>query len=96
MAYKLNRLKKFAFILPIAIGVAWRIKKRVGKGVKKMSVSSVDVQNYIDKCTRTAQRIRSIANDVVDHRARYALSEADRHIELCIHSCLDAKSMTKS
>ena len=61
-----------------------------------MSITHVDVQNVIDKCTQTAQSIRTIANDVVDHRARYALSEADRRLELCIHSCLDAKSMTRS
>ena len=53
-------------------------------------------QNCIDKCTQTAQMIRSIANDMVDHRARYALAEADRHIELCIHSCFDAKTISKS
>jgi hypothetical protein len=40
--------------------------------------------------------IRTIANDMVDHRARYALAEADRHIEQCIHGCLDAKDLTKS
>lgn len=55
----------------------------------------VDIQNCIDKCTQTAQMIRGIANEIPDHRARYALAEADRHIELCIHGCLDAKGMSK-
>jgi hypothetical protein len=40
--------------------------------------------------------IRNIANNMVDHRARYALAEADRHIEMCIHGCLDAKDLSKS
>jgi hypothetical protein len=40
--------------------------------------------------------IRNIANGMVDHRARYALAEADRHIEMCIHGCLDAKGLSKS
>ena len=61
-----------------------------------MTVSQVDVQNCIDKCTQAAQKIRTVANDMVDHRARYALAEADRHIELCIHNCFDVKSMTRS
>lgn len=60
-----------------------------------MQMTDVDIQNCIDKCTQTAQNIRTIANDVVDHRARYALAEANRHAELCIHSCLDAKAITK-
>lgn len=59
-------------------------------------VTNVDIQNCIDKCTQSAQMIRSIANSTVDHRARLALAEADRHIEMCIHSCLDAKEMAKS
>ncbi|MEW6662489.1 MAG: hypothetical protein ACOY9Y_11615 [Bacillota bacterium] len=58
-------------------------------------VTKVDIQNCIDSCTKTAQMIRNIANQMVDHRARYALSEADRHIELCIHGCMDAKEMSK-
>lgn len=61
-----------------------------------MAISDVDVQNCIDKCTQSAQKIRTIANDMIDHRARYAMAEADRHIELCIHGCFDAKAMTKS
>lgn len=56
-------------------------------------ISETDVQTCIDKCTQTAQMIRNVANGMVDHRARYALAEADRHIELCIHGCLDAKEM---
>jgi len=59
-------------------------------------VTQNEIQSCIDKCTKTAQMIRSIANGMVDHRGRYALAEADRHIELCIHSCLDAKNMAKS
>jgi len=59
-------------------------------------VKPTDIQNCIDKCTQSAQMIRTIANDMVDHRARYALAEADRHIEQCIHGCLDAKDLTKS
>ncbi|MBZ4688506.1 MAG: hypothetical protein PWQ96_1350 [Clostridia bacterium] len=55
-----------------------------------------DIQSCIDKCTQTAQMIRNIANNMVDHRSRYALAEADRHIELCIHNCLDAKDLAKS
>ena len=57
--------------------------------------TQVDIQNCIDKCTKTAQDIRTAANDMVDHRARYALAEADRHIESCIHGCLDAKEIAK-
>ncbi|MHB1419818.1 MAG: hypothetical protein ACYCX4_09590 [Bacillota bacterium] len=53
--------------------------------------TTVDVQKCIDQCTVVAQRIRTAANGVIDHRARYALAEADRHIEQCIHGCLDAK-----
>ena len=45
----------------------------------------------IDKFTRSAQTLRNTANGTVDHRARLALAEADRHIEMCIHSCLDAR-----
>ncbi|MHB9095470.1 MAG: hypothetical protein ACYC21_12440 [Eubacteriales bacterium] len=59
-------------------------------------VTHVDVQNCIDKCTQTGQMIRTIANGMVDHRGRLALAEADRHIELCIHNCLDAKDLSKS
>lgn len=59
-------------------------------------VKQTDIQSCIDKCTQSAQMIRTIANDMVDHRARYALAEADRHIEQCIHGCLDAKDLTKS
>ena len=58
-------------------------------------VTSTDIQNCIDRCTKTAQGLRNTANGTVDHRARLALAEADRHIEMCIHSCLDAKKMTK-
>jgi len=54
-----------------------------------------EIQNCIDGCTATAQRIRDIANGLVDHRARLALAEADRHIELCIHNCLDAKAFAR-
>lgn len=64
--------------------------------VNNLTVSDVDIQNCIDKCTRTSQRIRSIAGDMVDHRSRYALTEAERHIELCIHGCFDAKTLAKS
>lgn len=59
-------------------------------------ISEVDVQNCIDRCTQTAQMIRNVANGMVDHRGRFALAEADRHIEMCIHGCLDAKEMSKS
>lgn len=59
-------------------------------------VTRVDIQNCIDECTQAAQMIRTIANNVVDHRARFALAEADRHIEMCIHGCLDAKELSKS
>ncbi len=59
-------------------------------------VTNVDIQNCIDKCTQTAQMLRGIANNTVDHRARLALAEADRHIEMCIHGCLSAKEMAKS
>lgn len=55
-----------------------------------------EIQNCIDQCTQSAQMIRNIANNMVDHRARYALAEADRHIEMCIHGCLDAKDLSKS
>lgn len=96
MAYKLNRLTKIAFKLPVVIGMALWVRKRIRKGVKILIVTDVDIQNCIDKCTQAGQKIRTIANDTVDHRARYALSEADRHIELCIHSCLDAKNITKT
>jgi len=58
--------------------------------------TQADIQKCIDQCTKTAQNIRNIANNTVDHRARYALAEADRHIELCIHGCLDAKELGKS
>lgn len=54
-----------------------------------------NIQNCIDNCTKTAKMIRSVANEMVDHRARYALAEADRHIESCIHGCLDAKDLAK-
>jgi len=60
-----------------------------------MTVTDVDIQNCIDRATKVAQRIRTVTNDVVDHRARYALSEADRHVEACIHSCVDAKHIAK-
>lgn len=59
-------------------------------------VNPNDIQKCIDMCTQSAQMIRNIANGMVDHRARYALAEADRHIEQCIHGCLDAKEMNKS
>jgi hypothetical protein len=59
-------------------------------------VNQNDLQKCIDRCTQSAQMIRNIANDMVDHRARYALAEADRHIEMCIHNCLDAKDMTNT
>ena len=62
----------------------------------ELMVTHVDIQNCVDRCTRTGQLIRTIANDMVDHRARYALAEADRHIEQCIHGCLDAKEFSKS
>jgi hypothetical protein len=55
-----------------------------------------DIQKCVDKCTQSAQMIRTIANSMVDHRARYALAEADRNIEQCIHGCLDAKDLAKS
>ena len=58
-------------------------------------VTSVDIQNCIDRCTRTAQMLRNTANGTIDHRARLALAEADRQIEMCIHTCLDAKRMAK-
>jgi hypothetical protein len=58
--------------------------------------NQVDIQKCIDKCTKSAQMIRTVANDTVDHRARYALAEADRHIEMCIHGCLDAKDMSNT
>lgn len=54
-----------------------------------------EIQQCIDRCTKTAQMIRGITNNMVDHRARLALAEADRHIEMCIHDCLDAKEMAK-
>ena len=41
-------------------------------------VKQTDIQSCIDKCTQSAQMIRTIANDMVDHRARYALAEADK------------------
>lgn len=91
-----RRLSEIALMLPMTIGAAWWINKRIKKEVNNLSVTDVDVQNCIDKCTQTAQMIRSIANDMVDHRARYALAEADRHIELCIHSCFDAKTISKA
>ncbi|MDS1030825.1 hypothetical protein RDV78_10260 [Bacillota bacterium LX-D] len=59
-------------------------------------VTNVDIQNCIDKCTQTAQMIRSLANNTVDHRARMALAEADRRIEMCIHGCLDAKEISQN
>jgi hypothetical protein len=59
-------------------------------------LNSTEIQTCIDKCTQSAQMIRNIANGMVDHRARYALAEADRHIEMCIHGCLDAKDLSKS
>lgn len=94
MEYKIKRLTQIAIGVPIVVGASLLANKQFRKGVKNMSVTHVDVQNCIDKCTQNAQKIRMIANDVVDHRARYALAEADRHMELCIHSCLDAKTMT--
>lgn len=96
MNYKLKRFTKLAIEVPVLVGAAWLVSKRFRKGVKAMPTTHVDVQNCIDHCTYAAQTIRNIANEVVDHRARYALSEADRHMELCIHSCLDAKNMTQS
>ncbi len=54
-----------------------------------------DIQQCVDKCTITAQMIRNVASNMVDHRSRLALAEADRHIELCIHGCLDAKELAK-
>ena len=59
-------------------------------------INQNQVQSCIDKCTQSAQMIRNISNGTVNHRARYALAEADRHIEMCIHGCLDAKDQTKS
>lgn len=59
-------------------------------------VTNVDIQNCIDKCTQSAQMLRDVTNNTVDHRARLALTEAGRHIEMCIHGCLDAKEMAKS
>ncbi len=52
-----------------------------------------DIQSCIDQCTKTAQVIRGIANEMVDHRARLALSEAGMYVEECIHDCLDAKEL---
>jgi hypothetical protein len=59
-------------------------------------VKQDDIQKCVDKCTQSANMIRTIANEMVDHRGRYALAEADRHIEMCIHGCLDAKELAKS
>lgn len=94
MVNKVKSLTRIAIGVPIVVGASILATKRFRKEVKNMSLTHVDVQNCIDKCTQNAQKIRMIANDVVDHRARYALAEADRHIEQCIHSCLDAKTMT--
>lgn len=55
-----------------------------------------EMQYCIDQCTKAGQIIRNTANDMVDHRARLALAEANRHIEMCVHSCLDAKEMAKT
>lgn len=96
MSYRLKRFTRLAIKVPVVLGAAWWVSKKFRKGVKPVPVTHVDIQNCIDHCTQTAQTIRNIANEVVDHRARYALSEADRHIELCIHTCLDAKGMTQS
>lgn len=96
MRHKLKGFTRLAIEVPVVIGAAWWVSKKFRKGGNHMPVTPVDVQNTIDRATQTAQTIRNIANEVVDHRARYALAEADRHIELCIHSCLDAKNMTKS
>lgn len=52
-----------------------------------------DIQYCIDKCTKTAQDIRNVANDMIDHRSRLALAEASMYIEECIHDCLDAKEL---
>ncbi|SMB98048.1 hypothetical protein SAMN00808754_2096 [Thermanaeromonas toyohensis ToBE] len=54
-----------------------------------------DIQRCIDQCTSLAQRIRNLSNGLVDHRARYALAEASRYMEMCIHGCLDAKEFVK-
>ncbi len=99
MSHKLRRIAKIALVLPITLGTAWLVKqKQLGRQQRRdvnMTVTHVDVQNCIDRCTQTAQQIRTIANGIVDHRARHALAEADRHIEMCIHSCLDAKHISK-
>lgn len=61
-----------------------------------MQQMETELQYCIDQCTKTAQLIRQSANDLIDHRGRLALAEADRHIEMCIHDCLDAKELSKS
>ena len=96
MKFSKQSFKKLALILPATPLVTLLAKKLIGKEVKNLPITDVDVQNCIDNCTQAAQKIRTIANDIVDHRARYALTEADRHIELCIHGCLDAKAITRS
>ncbi|EEG76310.1 hypothetical protein [Dethiobacter alkaliphilus] len=58
-------------------------------------VSEAEIQQCIDRCTQNAMKVRSIANEMVNHRGRYALAEADRNIELSIHLCLDAKEKLK-
>ena len=54
-----------------------------------------ELQYCIDQCTKTGQLIRESSNNLIDHRGRLALAEADRHIEMCIHGCLDAQEMNK-
>lgn len=50
-----------------------------------------ELQSCIDRCTNSAKMLRNVSNNMINHRGRYALAEADRHIELCITSCLNAK-----
>lgn len=63
--------------------------------IEEVVILHTKIQYCIDECTKSAQIIRHAADNLVDHRGRLALAEANRYMEMCIHGCLDAKEMAK-
>jgi len=53
-----------------------------------------EIQQCIDSCTQASNMLRSAANSVPDAASREMATMGAAHIEMCVRSCEQVKSMS--
>ena len=56
--------------------------------------TSQEIQAVIDDCTQAANTLRTTANSMLCAMNRQSATLGAAHIEMCINSCVQAKTLT--